>query len=165
MWDRYAAPQLEVMQRLGVFMKMHEIIEQDFEPNYLLVEVPTDVFDRLTISLESIWKDSGYKDFMLRVDPEDPQIPLKRHVHIAKRKHTSNKNMQVSWNDDGTRHDRSSFNDKVVTTAVKAIARNALGLASDISLEHLSDVIIKLPDSDDVTYLSEGVFGVSIKYA
>lgn len=146
-------------------MKLYEIVGQNFEPDYLLVEVPSDIFDGLTLSLESIWKDSGYKDFMLRVDPEDPRIPLKRHIHIAKRKHTSSKNMQVSWNDDGTRHDKSSFNDKVATKVVKDIARNALGIRSDIYLEDLSGASIKRSDIDNVTYLSEGVIKVSIKYA
>ncbi|WP_239384371.1 DUF6367 family protein, partial [Delftia tsuruhatensis] len=102
-------------------MKLAEILrgqEADAEPEEISVLLSTDALHRcnLQITLESIWMPSGNKDWMYRVDPEDPRIPLQRHIHIAKKKHTSAKNMQASWNADGTRHDKSSFNASVGST-------------------------------------------------
>lgn len=73
---------------------------------------------------------------MFRVDAANPAIPLLRHVHIAKKQHTSSKNMQVSWNADGTRHDKQSFNDGVAQQKyVRELAREVLKLDWEISLE------------------------------
>ncbi|MDO9067213.1 MAG: DUF6367 family protein, partial [Deltaproteobacteria bacterium] len=75
-------------------MKLAEILRRldaDAEPNEISVLLSSDALRRcnLQIALESIWMPSGNKDWMYRVDPEDPKIPLQRHIHIAKSKHTS----------------------------------------------------------------------------
>lgn len=45
----------------------------------------------------------------------------------------------MSWNDDGTRHDKKSFNDNFVgMEKAKSIARNALGLPDDFQLENVN---------------------------
>ncbi|MCK7574838.1 MAG: DUF6367 family protein, partial [Chromatiales bacterium] len=56
----------------------------------------------LSLVKESTWIDSGYKDWKYRVDPEDPNIPQQRHIHIAKSKHTSAEEhagiLEFRWN-------------------------------------------------------------------
>lgn len=104
----------------------------------ICVELSSDAFERcdLQLALESRWESSGYKDWMYRVDPADPKIPLRRHVHIAKSKHTSAKSMQASWNDNGTRHDKGSFNTSVGDTAqVREIAKKVLRIPPNVTLE------------------------------
>ncbi len=87
---------------------------------------------------EGTWIESGKKDWMLRVDAADPSIPLQRHVHIACRKHTAAKSQQASWNQDGTRHDRRSFNASVGSLrVVQDLARSALNLPTNAVLEHV----------------------------
>jgi hypothetical protein len=89
---------------------------------------------------EGRWIESGKKDWMVRVDPPDPTIPLQRHVHIARSKHTSSKNMQASWNEDKTRHDKGTFNDSVGSLrVVQDLAKDALNLPSDAILEHVEN--------------------------
>ena len=94
----------------------------------------------LQLTMESQWKQSGFKDWCYRIDPENPNIPLQRHIHIAREKHIATKNMQASWNIDGSRHDRSSFNSKVGDDkTVREIVRNVLGIKPEITLEHYKD--------------------------
>ena len=89
---------------------------------------------------EGRWVESGKKDWMVRVDPSDPSIPLQRHVHIARSKHTSSKNMQASWNEDKTRHDKGTFNNSVGSLkVVQDLAKDALNLPSDAILEHVEN--------------------------
>lgn len=119
-------------------MRLAEISGTGTEPEEISVLLSADVLDRcgLDIALESIWVKAGYKDWMYRVDPEDPKIPQKRHIHIAKSKHTSAKNMQASWNSDGTRHDKKSFSTEVGDmNRVREIARSVLKIAPEITLE------------------------------
>ena len=122
-------------------MKIAEILKDldaENDPDEILVELTSDALKRcnLQLALESIWVSSGHKDWMYRVDPPNPSIPLKRHVHIAKSKHTSSKSMQASWNDDGSRHDKGSFNTSVGDTArVREIARTVLQLPPNVTLE------------------------------
>lgn len=142
-------------------MKLAEILrglDADAEPDEISVFLSSDALRRcnLQITLESIWMPSGNKDWMYRVDPEDPKIPLQRHIHIAKNKHTSAKNMQASWNADGTRHDKSSFNASVGSTErVRDIARSVLGIPPNIVLESIdsgrSDALI-----DDISFSLDG---------
>ncbi|WAH64590.1 MULTISPECIES: DUF6367 family protein [Xanthomonas] len=88
---------------------------------------------------EGRWVASGKKDWLIRVDAADPAIPLQRHVHIARSKHTSAKNQQASWNEDKTRHDKGSFNASVGSLkVVQNLARDALGLPQDAILEHVT---------------------------
>lgn len=87
---------------------------------------------------EGKWVESGKKDWMVRVDAADPAIPLQRHVHIARKKHTAAKDQQASWNEDKTRHDKGSFNASVGSlSVVQDLARSALKLPQDALLEHL----------------------------
>lgn len=126
-------------------MKLFEIVERmktENEPEEISVLLSGEMLRccGLNITLESIWMDSGYKDWKYRVDPEDPNIPLQRHIHIAKSKHTSSKNMQASWNSDGTRHDRKSFNTKVGDVGrVREIARSVLKIAPNLTLENYNE--------------------------
>ena len=122
-------------------MKLADILKDldaEKDPDEILIEVTSEILKRcgLQITLESRWEHSGHKDWMYRVDPENPSIPLKRHIHIARSKHTSSKGMQASWNDDGSRHDRGSFNTSVGDTArVREIARSVLSLPPNVTLE------------------------------
>jgi len=94
---------------------------------------------------------------MYRVDPEDPRIPLQRHIHIAQKKHISAKNMQASWNADGTRHDKGSFNASVGSTErVRDIARSVLGVPPNIVLESIDDVHSDDALIDDISFSSDG---------
>jgi len=115
------------------------LAEQIDEPEYFLIEVPEQILKTLNIALESQWQPYDNK-WSYRVDPADPSLPLQRHVHIAQKKHTSSKTKQVSWNKDGTRHDKKSFNDTVgQTKKVREIARKVLGLSSSINLESIEN--------------------------
>jgi len=106
--------------------------------NYMIVEVPEKLLDTNLLLHEGQWVDSGIKDFKLRVDPEIPQMHQQRHVHIARDKHTNAKNMQASWNLNGSRHDKKTFNTSLASSdTVKNIARQALGLDDNFVLEHL----------------------------
>lgn len=122
-------------------MKLFEILKKmdaENEPEQISLLLPSEALRLcgLNIVQESIWMDSGYKDWMYRVDPEDPKIPQKRHIHIAKSKHTSAKNLQASWNYDGSRHDKKSFNTAVGNVnRVREIARNVLKITPEITLE------------------------------
>ncbi len=141
-------------------MKLVDILrEMEMGPTEISVLVSSDALLRcnLEIALESIWMDSGYKDWMYRVDPEDPRIPLQRHIHIAKKKHTSTKNMQASWNADGTRHDKKSFNTSVGETGrVREIARNVLSIGSEIALESINAPRSDRVLIDDIAFSSDG---------
>ncbi|TEA71829.1 hypothetical protein KKY68_06715 [Pseudomonas aeruginosa] len=141
-------------------MKLADILrEMDAEPSEISVLVSSDALLRcnLEIALESIWVNSGYKDWMYRVDPEDPRLPLQRHIHIAKKKHTSAKNMQASWNADGTRHDKKSFNTSVGdTTRVREIARNVLSISPEIALESIDAPRSDAALIDEISFSSDG---------
>lgn len=125
----------EIMKRL-----LEETNEEpdNEELKHILVEVPEELLQSRFLSLESQWKPSGYKDYMMRVDAENPSIPHQRHVHIARKKHTSSKHKQVSWNKDGSRHDKGSFDEKAATKAVRDIARKALQLDATVTLESIN---------------------------
>ena len=104
----------------------------------IVVLISETALSKTSLLNEGRWVSSGKQDWMTRVDPPDPSIPLLRHVHIARSKHTSAKNQQASWNDDKTRHDKGSFNASVGSLkVVQDLARSALGLAPDAILEHI----------------------------
>ena len=85
---------------------------------------------------ESRWVNSGISDLCMRVDPERPEMRQKRHVHIAHKKHVNANNRQVSWNNDGSRHDRGRFDDGFAgMKQAQAVARIALCLSDDQLLE------------------------------
>lgn len=105
---------------------------------YLIVEVDEALLLDAGFPLDesSHWRPSSVRGLFYRIDPEDPALSQKRHVHIAAKKHTSAKSKQVSWNDDGGRHDRHSFSDRFGTQAdYRAVARAALKLPPDTILE------------------------------
>ena len=143
-------------------MKLFEILEkleEKREPDEISVLLSEEALSRCGLSIiqESIWIDSGYKDWKYRVDPENPNIPQKRHIHIAKSKHTASKNMQASWNDDGTRHDRKSFNTNVGSTdRVREIARNVLKIGPEITLENYSGIQSRQTLVEDISSSSDG---------
>jgi hypothetical protein len=117
-----------------------EFLSNNYEDgvDYFVIEMLIEETTELIDLNESQWKDSGKKGYMLRVDPENPAMKQKRHVHIAKSKHRNSKDMQASWNSDKTRHDKKSFNSNIGSiNVVQSIAREALGLPSDAILESL----------------------------
>ncbi len=71
----------------------------------------------------------------MRIDkPTDHTQKL--HIHIAKDKHINTKTQQVAWNDDGTRHDKKTFNTNLGSSSkVQQIAKQALNLDGNIILE------------------------------
>ena len=108
----------------------------EFLVDYVILELPLNLLAEDLLLNESRWVPSGYKDYMLRLDPENPSIPLQRHVHIAQKKHVSAKNKQASWNGDGSIHDRKTFNKQTANQkSVQDIARRALNLPQDTKLE------------------------------
>ena len=109
------------------------------EEIYIIVQLPEYMIDEDALLKEGKWVSSGEKNWMQRVDPENPSAKLQRHVHIARSKHINSKNMQASWNQNGSRHDRSSFNKKIGSlNVVRDIARRALKLDKDVMLEEMS---------------------------
>ncbi|WP_196140157.1 DUF6367 family protein [Aliikangiella sp. G2MR2-5] len=125
---------------------------------YVIVQLPTELISEEGLLNEGRWVPSGHKNFMMRIDPEDPSIPLQRHVHIAQAKHVRSKNMQASWNADGSIHDRKSFNRQVATqNTVQDIARQALNLAADFPLEESAPpqdgmLIESVENNDGISY-------------
>lgn len=123
-------------------MKLFEIFEKidtEKEPEEISVVLSSEMpyFCRSNLAQESVWMDSNCNDWKYRIDPENPNIPQQRHIHIAKSKHTNAKNMQASWNSDGTRDDRRSFNTKIGNfDRVREIARNVLNIKMEITLEN-----------------------------
>ena len=105
---------------------------------YLIVEVDETLLRAGGLPLDeaSRWRPSSVSGLFYRIDPEDPALRQKRHVHIAAAKHISAKAKQVSWNDDGGRHDRHSFNDAFGARAdYRAVARATLRLPPATILE------------------------------
>ncbi len=118
--------------------------EQANEPEYILIEVSEQTLKTLNIALESYWQSYDSK-WSYRVDAADPKISQQRHIHIAQKKHTSSKNQQASWNVDGSRHDKNSFNTNTgKTKKAQEIARSVLKLGHSIALEHFT-----VSDSDE----------------
>jgi hypothetical protein len=120
-------------------MRLKEILE-DPEDNIqdLTVYIPVSLLSPKQLAMESIWVHSGYKDLVYRVDPERPEMKQQRHVHITRERHKAAKDSQVSWNIDGTRHDKKSF-DKALgdNRHVRELASRVLELGDAIALEHL----------------------------
>ncbi|WP_075184678.1 DUF6367 family protein [Teredinibacter haidensis] len=127
------------------------------EIDYLILEVPTDLFGDWVVLDESQWRDSRVKNWMYRVDPARPEQNQRRHVHIAQSKHINTKTQQASWNDNATQHDKHSFNAKIGSNkTVQVIARRALGLSDDVILERVTDLI----ECQSVTLIEENMQGI-----
>jgi hypothetical protein len=105
---------------------------------YLMLEIDDELLRAVGLPLDegAGWRDSRISGLKYRIDPARPQMMQKRHVHVAAAKHTSTKSKQVSWDDEGGRHDRHSFNDKLGARGdYQDVARMALGLPPETILE------------------------------
>lgn len=105
---------------------------------YLMLEIDDELLRAVGLPLDEGggWRDSRVHGLKYRVDSARPQMNQKRHVHVAAAKHTSAKLKQVSWDDEGGRHDRHSFNDKFGARGdYQKVARVALGLPPETILE------------------------------
>ncbi len=103
---------------------------------------------------EGKWVPSSEKDYWQRKDtPKFDHEQL--HVHIARTKNINTKSKQVSWNQDGTRHDKKTFNKNFngIETA-KVIAKDVLGLPPDTILENIETKVGGLL-LESVSYLPE----------
>ncbi len=131
----------------------------------LYVTLPTQVFSCLTISLEGNWKEVD-SVWSARLDAADPKNKGKCHVHITKTKHRSSKKNQVSWNDDGSRHDKKTFDTKLgQSRKAQAIARKVLGLSDSISLESLdSKQVVERPLLSTTRSLSDDGKTVNVEF-
>jgi len=119
--------------------------------DYFVLDVPVALVPENALINEGQWVASGKKDWMQRVDAANPDIKQQRHVHVARAKHVNAKNMQASWNVDGSKHDKKSFNSNIASlSAVQNIARQALGLSSNFKLEEAAkapNLLVQLNES------------------
>lgn len=125
---------------------------------HLIVEISARRFRSLGLQRldESRWVPSEHRGYCLRVDPARPEMHQRRHVHIARDKHTAAKHKQVAWNDDGTRHDQKSFNTAFQSMATaKDIARKALRTGDDVIFESVSP-------ADHILLVTESVLNESL---
>jgi hypothetical protein len=125
----------------GCFMttksRFKDVFEVQTNVDEIIIEVSQAMLPQRLLT-EGGWIKSGKGGWMMRVDAARPEMHQRRHVHIARKKHTANKGQQASWNDDRTRHDRKTFNASVgAMNVVQGIARKALSLPDDAVLEHL----------------------------
>ncbi len=118
------------------YLEMLEEAKIEEEIPLIILIVEPDEFDGEQINFsESRWQQSFKNGWSYRIDPRNDGTSTKRHVHIARTKHISSKTNQVSWNDDGTRHDKKNFNSKLSRSRVaQKIARTALNLDDKIEL-------------------------------
>ncbi|PZW56021.1 hypothetical protein F475_04657 [Pseudomonas sp. URMO17WK12:I6] len=138
-------------------MKLQDILGNDSleEIEDVSVFLPTELLRQSGIALESYWQQDS-SGWSYRVDPENPNIPLQRHVHIAKTKHTQSKDLQVSWNVDGSRHDKKSFNASLGAQHFpQELARRVLNLADSVVLEDFGSKEIRIL-SDEATFSTDG---------
>jgi len=116
---------------------MIETFDEFANPYHIIVLFDKSERENLDYLVEGIWTSSGEKDYWQRLDK--PKFDFEQlHVHIARQKHINTKSKQVTWNVDGTRHDKKTFNQNFNgMEKAKEIARNALGLNSDAILESI----------------------------
>ena len=119
------------------------VVEPRFTPSHILIAINGDSWaasSTLMVLEEGKWMSAGVKDYMYRIDRglPDPEV---RHVHICHEKHLTARNRQVSWNEDGTRHDPLTFdvNFGGIETA-KKIVRRVLHLPDGFVLEDRHDL-------------------------
>jgi hypothetical protein len=122
--------------------------------DYFVVEINTDLISKLALLNEGNWVETGKKNWMQRVDAENPALKQQRHVHVAKARHISNKNMQASWNQDKTKHDSKTFNSKIGSLdIVQSIAKQALELPQTAQLQEATiagNLLLMLNESNDL---------------
>lgn len=119
------------------------VVEPRFRIPHILIAINGDSWaasGTLRRLEEGRWVSAGVKDYMYRVDRGHPD-PEVRHVHICHKKHLTAHNRQVSWNEDGTRHDPLRFDVGFVgIETAKQIARDTLHLPDDFVLEGRRDL-------------------------
>lgn len=139
---------MKITQTLGRKVKSFEDFtdEMDDYPAHIIVQkgannLLNEASDLLT---EGIWVESPEAGYWMRKDV--PKFDYQQlHVHIAPKKHVNTKSKQVSWNQDGTRHDKMRFNNKFSgMEKAKEIARHVLKLGPDVVLEEVSPAEGKL---------------------
>jgi Family of unknown function (DUF6367) len=118
---------------------LREILMETFDefanPYHIIVLIDEKDYPKAGQLNEGRWEPSGEKGYMQHIDQPHFDWQL-LHIHLARDKHINTKNMQISWNNDGTRHDKKSFNNNFVgIETAKRIARNALGLPDNFQLE------------------------------
>ena len=102
--------------------------------------MPARTFARLGLNRleEGVWKPASERGYSYRIDPENPGARTMRHVHISMRGYTDRAH-QISWNVDGSRHDRASTGSKFASVAAaRRIVRDVLNLPNDFVLEAAS---------------------------
>lgn len=110
----------------------------------VIVDVPEELLLGLSLVMEGRWIDAPRPGWSYRVDPENTSTLTQRHVHIAKSKHVSAKDMQASWNQDGTRHDKSTFNKSVGDKQfVRQLARDVPRFPDSVMLESYGSTSIE----------------------
>lgn len=113
--------------------------EEFSNPIHIIVLFENSERGNLKPLTEGKWIPTDEKDYWIRLDKPKNNIE-QLHAHIAHKKHINTKNKQVAWNEDGTRHDKKSFNNKFngLETA-KKIAAKALDLPPNTLLENLNN--------------------------
>jgi hypothetical protein len=123
-------------------MTFNEFLAEQIEEVH--VELPEDILLGLNLVMEGYWSDAARSGWSYRVDPENTSTLTQRHVHIAKSKHVSTKDQQASWNKDGSRHDKSTFNSSVGNKDfVQQLARDVLNIPDSIMLESYGSVSVE----------------------
>jgi len=114
---------------------LRDVCEDEFGDDiYVIVGLPEAFIQNLPNLEESKWHSKGTLRY--RIEPPNPSLQIKRHIHITNKKHVGSKSKQVAWNQDGRRHDKSSFNTSMKgKEKAKRLARDVLGLSQDIVLE------------------------------
>jgi len=116
-------------------LSFKEFIE-DEGLDYFILLLEQEQVSELALINEGKWVQTDKKDWMQRVDAENPSIKQQRHVHVARAKHINTKSQQVAWNKDGTKHDSKSFNSKIGSlNIVQSVAKQALKLPASTKLE------------------------------
>jgi hypothetical protein len=126
-----------------MLMTLEELFESDEGGRvpddfpWLIVRLPEEILSNGGLLLyEGDWCPSGINNIWYRVDPAQPTLRQRRHVHVANKKHIKAPNKQASWNDDLTRHDRHKFNAALGSRRnYQAVAKIALGLPAHAILE------------------------------
>jgi hypothetical protein len=101
----------------------------------IVVQLPGRLFEKYGFGRleEGIWRDAPVSGYVYRIDPENSGTRTLRHVHIAPRRNPAE---QVSWNVDGTRHDRTATARTFTgMKQAKAIARAVLNLPDNVTLD------------------------------
>lgn len=81
--------------------------------------------------LHAITKYDSKTGFSYRIDPQNDGTATKRHIHIWKKK---NPHKEVSWNIDGSRHDKKKFEENIEGFRhAKELAKRILEPASGVN--------------------------------